>query len=336
MSRSSTSTFFAGRLSKNGKVGRLFQASDVTVAIPTYGREQVLLDTIRGCLQQTSPPGEVLVVDQTPQHGPETKATLQAWCDQGRIRVLPRERPSQPAAINYALLEAAKPLVLFLDDDVVLAHDLVEQHALAHHSSEIWAVVGQILQPGEQPVDYLPSPLDGRLKCHLGFRFNSSRRCWIQNCMSGNLSVRRQQVLAIGGVDENFELTVAYRFDTDFARRVWNAGGRILFEPRASIRHLRASSGGTRTFIDHRRSHRPDHSVGDYYFALRHGGPWERWAYSGRRLVRSVLTKYHLRRPWWIVPKLIGELRGLGMAMRLAWRGPKLIAGETSHTRDQS
>ncbi len=334
-------------------------ADRITVAVPTYGREAVLVDTLSMLLSQTGAPDELLVVDQTPCHEEETGAALRAWDAAGAIRWLRLSPPSITRAMNTALVEAAGPVVLFLDDDVIPAPGLVAKHAAAYRDPSVWAVVGQVLQPGEEPTDcrldggMVGSPhanagpaVDLALRVRksvtrsvtttvsrdglwrdIAFRFNSTMPAEVHNVMAGNLSVRRERALQIGGFDENF-VRVAYRFETDFARRICCAGGRILFEPRASIRHLRAPSGGTRTYIDHRRSHRPDHSVGDYYYAFRHGGRWERWMYSVWRLVRSVATRYHLHRPWWIVPKLIGECRGLGMAVGLVRRGPTLLRSE--------
>ena len=44
----------------------------VSVAIPTYNRERVLIDTIEHVLAQNPPADEVLVIDQTEEHEPET------------------------------------------------------------------------------------------------------------------------------------------------------------------------------------------------------------------------------------------------------------------------
>ena len=69
---------------------------------------------------------------------------------------------------------------------------------------------------------------------------------------------------------------------------------------------------------------RPEHSVGDYYYALSAGLSAANLAYCCRRFARSVLTRYHAAHPWWIGPKLIGELRGaLWGASGLA--GPRLL-----------
>jgi GT2 family glycosyltransferase len=142
--------------------------------------------------------------------------------------------------------------------------------------------------------------------------------------MGGNLSVRRDRILSIGGFDENF-VGAAYRFEAEFARRVWRSGGRVLFDPAASIRHLQAARGGTRSYGNHLRSMRPAHSMGDYYFALSQGLSVSGAVYCLKRLTRSTMTRFHLAHPWWIMPKMIGELCGLACAIRLAVAGPKLL-----------
>jgi glycosyltransferase involved in cell wall biosynthesis len=49
----------------------------ISVIIPTYGREEPLRDTLEDVLKQDYPAFEVLVVDQSPTHQPETQAYLE-------------------------------------------------------------------------------------------------------------------------------------------------------------------------------------------------------------------------------------------------------------------
>jgi hypothetical protein len=139
--------------------------------------------------------------------------------------------------------------------------------------------------------------------------------------MAGNLSVKRERALQIGGFDENFT-GAAYRFETDFAMRIAAAGGKIWFEPLASLRHLQLSSGGLRSYGDHRSSPKPVHSMGDYYFALHHVPHF--WRYAAGRIVKNVATRYLATHPWLIPAKLIGESRGLIAARSLHRKGRRL------------
>jgi hypothetical protein len=145
--------------------------------------------------------------------------------------------------------------------------------------------------------------------------------------MAGNLCVNRKKALESGGFDERFGPPVAFRFETEFAKRMILRGGRIWFEPTASVQHLRAASGGTRSRGSHLVSASPLHGVGDYYYALRCGRGWDRVRYMLRRPFREVRTRFHLGHPWWIPVKLLGEVRALLMALRWYRCGPRLEAG---------
>lgn len=296
----------------------------VTIAVPTYGRERVLIETLDHLLALTVPADEILVADQTPEHEEATARRLEALDARGAIRWLRLPEPSIPGSMNTALREARSPVVLFVDDDIVPDPDLVRAHAAAYEDDATWAVTGMVLQPGEEPLEEAPPWTEDGLRASLDFSFRSPERAEVRSVMAGNLSVRRERALAAGGFDENF-VGVAYRFETEFARRIRDHGGRVLYEPAARIRHLRARRGGTRRFGSHLCSASPAHGVGDYYFALRRG-PWpQSLAYMAARPFREVTTRHHLTHPWCIPVKLVGEIGGLCWAARLALRGPATL-----------
>lgn len=288
----------------------------ITVAIPTYNRGAILVETIDRLLALPARADAILIVDQTREHPPETARRLAAWDAEGTIRWRRLPEPSIPHAMNVALLEAATELVLFLDDDIEPSPRLVAEHVAAHADASLWAVVGQILQPGEEP-RHFARPADD-----LEFRFSHDEAAAVANVMAGNLSVKRERAIAAGGFDENY-VGAAYRFETDFALRVAAAGGTIRYEPQASLRHLKLATGGLRSYGDHRVTAAPLHTVGDYYFALAHRRDFARYAL--RRVAKNVITRYHASHPWTIPGKLVGELRGLLLARRLRRAGPKLL-----------
>lgn len=287
----------------------------LTIAIPTYNRGAILVETIARLLALEPRADAIVIADQTKQHPPEVEQHLRAWHDEGAIRWLRLDAPSIPRSMNDALVAATTPLVLFFDDDIIPATDIVQAHVAAYANAEIWAVAGQVLQPGQVPQD------EQRATNPLEFRFNSTNGAFVNNVMAGNLSVKRDRALGIGGFDENFT-GAAYRFETDFAMRIAAAGGKVWFEPRASLRHLALSTGGLRSYGDHRSAPVPAHSAGDYYFALHHVPRF--WAYAVRRLVQNVATRYLATHPWLIPGKLIGETRGLLLARKLHRKGRRL------------
>ena len=294
-------------------------APSISAVIATYRRESVLLDTINYLLRLDPGPAEILVVDQTREHAYQTAKALGELANAGKIRWLRLTEPSITHAMNVGLSEAQQDVVLFLDDDVIPAANLIAAHANTHARHEVSIVAGQVLQPGEYP---LSNEQNGA-----AFRFCSSRRQFVSEFIGCNFSVRREVGLSLGGFDENF-VHAAYRFEAEFAARALDAGERILFEPEASIRHLKAGVGGIRAYGDYLTTMKPSHAVGEYYYLLRARQIRGRLLKMLRRPLRAVRTKHHLSHPWWIPATLIAEARGLIWAVGLALSGPRLIGGQ--------
>ncbi len=302
--------------------------ASISIVIPTLGRGDILLDTLRSLQSLAVPGAETIVVDQTDRPPESVASRLQAWSREGALRWIRLDEPSIPHAMNVGLRAARSPVVLFLDDDIVPSDDLLAAHARGHAADDgVWAVAGQVLQPGEAPRVWTGGARGDGLVADLEFPFWSTDRVWVSNVMAGNLSVRRERAVQVGGFDENFE-GVAHRFETEFCRRLINAGGRVLFEPAASIRHLRVPHGGTRSAGGHLTSAAPTHGMGDYYFALRSGLDLAAIKHILRRPLREVSTRFHLRHPWYVPVKLTGELRAFGAAVRAIRRGPRLLRVE--------
>lgn len=283
----------------------------ISIVIPTYGREEILVDTVRLLLGLVDRADELLIVDQTPRHDPATEAALRELEARGEVRVLRLREPSITHAMNVGLLEATGDQVIFVDDDIRPFETLVIAHRAMYANREVKLVAGRVLQPwhvdGTRPLDRLASEEPGMVEEFIGCNF----------------SVDRRWALQIGGFDERF-LKVAYRYEAEFADRARRAGVTVAFAPRAALYHLRAQRGGTRSFGDHLRTLGPAHAVGGYYFLLRaRPAGWFRQFVSGP--VRSVATRYHLKRPWFIPVMLLSQLTGLVWAIGLWAMGPKLI-----------
>jgi GT2 family glycosyltransferase len=293
----------------------------ISAIIPTYRRECVLLETIDSLLNLDPAPAEIVLVDQTRNHEMETDRRLAQLERLGKICWLRLAIPSITHAMNVGLREARHDVVLFLDDDILPAPKLISAHSEAQSRPGCNIVAGQVLQPGEKPLT-----LEEEAG---GFRFCSSRSQLISEIMGGNFSIKRELALRLGGFDENF-VHVAYRFEAEFANRALAAGEEILFEPKASIRHLKATVGGTRSFGHHLTTIRPSHSVGDYYYLLRAKDIPRRLLQIVTRPLRAIRTKHHLSHPWWIPPTLIAETLGLLWAIFLALRGPRLVGESTA------
>lgn len=287
----------------------------VSVVIPTYQREEVLIDTIKHLTELSPAAAEILVIDQTAKHDTHTQQRLSELQREKVIRWIRIDKPSITGAMNLGLQTAASDVVLFLDDDIVPQPDLISAHAAAHRDGKK-LVAGQVLQPGESPL--LGSDVS------VPFRFNSTKRQFITEFIGCNFSVNRRFALAAGGFDENF-VHVAYRYEAEFADRALTLGERVFFEPEASVNHLKAERGGTRSYGHHLTTVRPSHAVGAYYFLLRSHNVSRRLFNLAGRPFRAIRTRHHATHPWWIPGTLAAEAMGFVWAVFLYLRGPRLL-----------
>lgn len=287
----------------------------VSVVVPTYQRERVLLDTIERLRAMNPSPVEILVIDQTTNHERQTSDELSRLDAKRVIRWIQHQPPSIPKAMNRGLVEAVGEVVLFVDDDVIPEIPLVDAHRRAHQQGADLVVAGRVLQPWH---------LKGNDVVVHDAPFTTREGAWVDEFMGGNFSVRRSSAVALGGFDENF-VQAAYRFEAEFARRHLVHGGRIWYEPTATLRHLHVSRGGTRSYGSHLTTAGPGHAVGAYYFTLRTEEARRRVASCLRRLFGSVLTRHHLKHPWFVPVTVVSELRGFLLALRLHQAGPRLI-----------
>lgn len=291
----------------------LVHESKVSIVIPTYGRDAVLIQTISHLLALEQRPREILIVDQTAEHSSSVQAALDRWEALGKIRCLKLAEPSITKAMNLGLKEAQCEIVLFLDDDIIPEPGLLSAHYSGHRIHGVGAIAGRVIQPWQEGKDFTADP---------EFHFASTRPGWVNHFIGCNFSVKRSIALDIGGFDENF-VRVAYNFEAEFASRLISYGHKMLFEPEALIHHLKIPSGGTRAFGEHLTTIAPGHAVGAYYHLFRTRRGWRRMCGIVERLVGSVVTRHHLRRPWWIPVTLLAEAQGLVWASVLCVRGPR-------------
>ena len=227
----------------------------ISVIIPTYGREEVLRETIATVLQQDYPNYEVLVVDQTAQHEPETQQYLEQLVNDAKIRWFQVAWASLPGARNYGVRRANGNVVLFLDDDVQLPAGFLAAHARHYidiDRPEVGAVAGRVFDrmkladaiPGLQ-IDYLPPQAmnPGIAWYHIDL-VHTTKPQQVLTARGCNMSFRRE-IFDQHGVwfDERFRGS-AVREESDFCLRLRKTGFQIWYDPEANLVHLGEETGG--------------------------------------------------------------------------------------------
>jgi glycosyltransferase involved in cell wall biosynthesis len=109
----------------------------VSVVIPTYNYGRFIVDAIRGVLDQTRPPSEIIVVDDGSTD--DTAAVVGAFGD--GVRYIRQDNAGVCAARNRGVSESTSELVAFLDaDDIWEPTNLEKQLARFESDAEIGLV----------------------------------------------------------------------------------------------------------------------------------------------------------------------------------------------------
>lgn len=295
----------------------------ISCVVPTLNRGLVLCDTIKGLLDQNLTAHEIIVVDQTPLQPAEVNDKLRVWEAEGRIVLLKQAVPNASAARNRGAERATGDVLLFLDDDIQVRPDFLNAYADAFADPAVRGVAGQVLEPGEQPLEELADEARHPKRGWIYFnrRYNHPiRTSWLISC---NAAVRREDFFEVGGMDENY-FRGAYREEADFGRRWATSGRDFLFLPAAGLLHLgwkAVPGGGARSWINTMPGWH--HYVGGWYFLLNHGTLDTVPCLLAGDLRSAGLSKRYLKRPWLIPFLMLRWLSALPVALWLLVRGPK-------------
>lgn len=165
-----------------------------SIVMPTYERRNVVCKAVEA-LKALAYPGvvELIVVVDGSTDG--TADALRAIDLPFPLRILEQANAGAAAARNAGAALARNEVILFLDDDMVAASDLLTEHARLHREGAD-AVVGETPVHRDSPDGFLPRSVS---------RWTTSRR--VQSPLSpfdiftGQLSVRRELFHALGGFD---------------------------------------------------------------------------------------------------------------------------------------
>jgi GT2 family glycosyltransferase len=293
------------------------RAPTITAIIPSFRRWDYLPATVAQLLDQTRVPDEIVIVDQTPgDEVPVRKLTELRQSSSARTPIVYARQttPHVYEARNAGANLARSELLLYLDDDIEADPDLVRRHLENLRDPGIDAVVGRVITRGIDRTR-LPDPPGSISPVEQAFTFGKFRDDvrleGIAYCVAGNLCLRREALVSVGGWDEHI-LTYG---DKDLGLRLFAAGRTIVYDPTARIVHLVAPRGGTR--LSDPASPWPawQRAASIQYVAVRHLRGRQRWRYGWQRAAQhTFLLKRNALRPWTWFGEFAGFLVGSAVA----------------------
>ncbi|HET9753212.1 MAG TPA: glycosyltransferase, partial [Myxococcales bacterium] len=198
----------------------------VSVVVPSYNEESVIVRTVESLLAQEPPVLEVVCVDDGSKD--RTLAVLhQAFDGDARVRILGKPNGGKASALNLGFAEARGEVVVALDSDTLFAADTVLRLTAPFADPRVAAVAGNAKVGNRvnrltrwQALEYVTAQ-------------NLERRAWD---LAGAVPVvpgavgawRREAVLEAGGFHED---TLAE--DTDLTLRLIARGLRVVYAEHA-------------------------------------------------------------------------------------------------------
>ncbi len=218
----------------------------ISVLIPTCGREDYYVDCLKSLRSQTRPPGEVILLDSSPDKATASKAR------EVYPSVVCHNVPADfyfGSTLNLGIAASSGDFILCLNDDTILDKDFIKEALEGFAQNEkIGMVSGKIMRPDRKTLDstglfltlWRTARERGYGKIDRG-QFNQSGFVF---GVSGAAAFYRREMLEAVKEGRNYfdpRFRMFYE-DLDLAWRAQRAGWKAYYTPLALAYHVR---GGT-------------------------------------------------------------------------------------------
>ena len=209
---------------------------EISVVIPTYNRLDMLARVIPTLLEQDLAPSEyeLLVCDSRSTDG-TAEYVAQVRDAHSNVRHLAGSYSGRAAARNAGIAAARGDIVVFNDADILASPNLLSTHLRRHRERRGIAVVGLEVQVNDFE-EYLYKRDHPATRGHLHTP-SRKRLSWLY-FLTGNASVRREDLVRAGRFDEGF--TGYGHEDLELGYRLQKMGIEIIYEPDAVNYHCQA------------------------------------------------------------------------------------------------
>jgi glycosyltransferase involved in cell wall biosynthesis len=180
---------------------------EATIILPTHNRLPVLKSCLSSLSNQTTRNFEIVLIDDCSTDG--TKEYIKK-AGLPNLRYFRLENQKGPYyARNLGIRKAKGEIIIFIDSDVIVFPDFVQDHISIHKKREDLAVQGM--------VKHVKSTEDIDMK-----KFYLPNALCLRTFITQNASIRRKYLVAVGGF-EHFGPEMGYK-DVDMGLRLMDLG----------------------------------------------------------------------------------------------------------------
>lgn len=235
---------------------------NTTVVVATYNRELALKRLLGQLTRQTVRRDDLEVVVVDDGSSPPAAPAIRPFEADLRVKAVRQANSGVAVARQRGAEIATGDILIFLDDDMLIKEDFVEQHLAAHRGHGNRVVLGRLLPSGE----IAEMPLFERFHAEMLERM--SRRCEEAGTFAGhelytgNMSLPRELFFRAGGFDPAFfieDTELGVRLDQQKAQFVFcSAAASVHASDHTSLESwLRRSvvEGGDWVRLSHKHPH---------------------------------------------------------------------------------
>ncbi len=213
-----------------------------TLLVPSYRRPDALLRCLDAICRGTRLPDQIVVVLHDTDE--QSRSRLRQWLDNAEhaqlVDIAHVSAPGQAAATNAGLQLARGDVICFIDDDTRPTEQWLGR-LLSHYGDPTVVGVGgrDIVHHGDT-ISAEPSSNVGRITWYGRMIGNHHQPGFdepveVDHLKGANMSFRRE---VLEGFDRN--IIGAHLTDTDVSLTARRGGGRLIYDPHASVHHYPA------------------------------------------------------------------------------------------------
>jgi glycosyltransferase involved in cell wall biosynthesis len=213
------------------------------VAIASRNRRDLLVQTLTALDRQTYPSERVEVVVVLDGTTDDSADAIRSLATSYELRVIEQEKRGTGSTKNRGLRETTKPVVVFLDDDIVPDAEFLAAHAQAHASDSDRLLSLGYYPPGTDDRGFWALEVRAWWEDYFRRAAEPNHQWTFVDMAEGNFSTRRELLLETGGWDEEF--TGGRRQDWELGARLLKRGAQLSHNAEARGSHLLDTSFAT-------------------------------------------------------------------------------------------
>ena len=216
----------------------------VSVIIPTYEREDCLVNLLKHLFAQDYKNYEIIVVDQSSRLTEKTihliKSNKNKFFHYFHIK-----QKGRSVAKNFGIQQSKGDIVLFCDDDIVPPNNFIAAHVKNYKNPNLGAVSCRLVEEG-QPSVPIKHVLESTWYGRFINRPYSTYSTFITSLNGGNMSFRREALIKAGFFEEKLIGTSMVE-EPDIAFRIIKNGYKIYFDSSVTVFHFPQKDGNIAT-----------------------------------------------------------------------------------------